>query len=72
MKQDNPSPQNQLDPARPDNASLETRASLNFPSGGKNKSVWQSMVDASGFASRHPGFFSGRPLNLMDKYGKRK
>ena len=44
----------QIEPARPDNASLDTRSSLQFPSGGMNKSVWQTFIDASGFANRHP------------------
>ena len=51
---------NQIEPSRPDNASLSTRSALSFPAGGKNKSVWQSMVDASGFAKRHPDIIARR------------
>tara|TARA_R110000765_G_scaffold86106_2_gene165742 strand:+ start:898 stop:1086 length:189 start_codon:yes stop_codon:yes gene_type:complete len=46
---------NRIEPSRPSASSLSARAGLGLPSGeGKNKSVWQSFVDASGFAKRHP------------------
>jgi hypothetical protein len=46
---------------RPKTASLETRSSnLHFSSNGKNKSVWQSFVDDSGFAKRHPKIMNKR------------
>tara|TARA_R110000744_G_scaffold8350_3_gene27842 strand:+ start:1006 stop:1194 length:189 start_codon:yes stop_codon:yes gene_type:complete len=49
------STRNTIEPSRPSGTSLTTRAGLGVPSGdGKNKSVWQTFVDASGFAKRHP------------------
>tara|TARA_Y100001951_G_C11206965_1_gene220619 strand:+ start:335 stop:523 length:189 start_codon:yes stop_codon:yes gene_type:complete len=47
-----------IEPARAKDASLESRGNTNlFAGNGKNKSVWQSFVDAPGFAKRHPEFF---------------
>ena len=44
-----------IEPARPSDSSLSSRATIGVPHGdGKNKSVWQSMVDNAGFAKRHP------------------
>ncbi len=46
---------NKIEPSRPSGTTLSARAGMGLPSGdGKNKSVWQSFVDASGFAKRHP------------------
>jgi|TARA_Y100000034_G_scaffold43339_1_gene52907 hypothetical protein len=50
---------NSIEPARAKDASLESRGNTNlFAGNGKNKSVWQSFVDAPGFAKRHPEFFA--------------
>lgn len=44
-----------IEPARPSEQSLSSRATTGIAdSNGKNKSVWQSMVDNAGFAKRHP------------------
>ena len=49
---------NNIEPARPKEASLEAKGNhLTFSGNGKNKSVWQSYVDAPGFTKRHPDFF---------------
>ena len=46
---------NSIEPGRPHEASLQTRESnLHLSHSGKNKSVWQSFIDSSGFAKRHP------------------
>ena len=46
---------NKIEPSRPSGTTLSARAGMGLPSGdGKNKSVWQSFVDASGFSKRHP------------------
>jgi|TARA_R110002167_G_scaffold112850_1_gene285539 hypothetical protein len=51
---------NKVEPSRPDSNSLSSRAKMGLASGdGKNKSVWQSMVDSSGFAKRHPDIMLG-------------
>ena len=46
---------NNIEPARAKDASLESRGNTDlFPGNGKNKSAWQSFVDAPGFVKRHP------------------
>jgi hypothetical protein len=50
---------NNIEPARAKDASLESRGNTDlFPGNGKNKSAWQSFVDAPGFVNRHPEFFN--------------
>lgn len=50
-----------IEPARPSAQSLNSRATIGIPHGdGKNKSVWQSMVDNAGFAKRHPDIVTGK------------
>tara|TARA_R100000458_G_C8268553_1_gene243381 strand:+ start:1286 stop:1474 length:189 start_codon:yes stop_codon:yes gene_type:complete len=44
-----------VEPARPDSKSLTGNALGGTPNdNGKNKSVWQTMIDNSGFQKRHP------------------
>ena len=53
---------NQMPVARPSTSSLEGRSSMGLPKdSGKNKSVWQSFIDTTGFLKRHP--------NLKKKMG---
>ena len=50
-----------IEPARPSEQSLSSRATTGIAdSNGKNKSVWQSMVDNAGFAKRHPNLMLKR------------
>ena len=50
-----------IEPARPSEQSLQSRATTGIAdSNGKNKSVWQSMVDNAGFAKRHPNLMLKR------------
>ena len=59
---------NNVEPARPDQATLSQRTQMGMPSdSGKNKSVWQSFVSAGDFAKKHPNMM----LNKK-KYAKNK
>ncbi len=50
-----------IEPARPSEQSLSSRATTGIAdSNGKNKSVWQTMVDNAGFARRHPNLMLKR------------
>ena len=50
-----------IEPARPSEQSLSSRATTGIAdSNGKNKSVWQTMVDNAGFAKRHPNLMLKR------------
>ncbi len=43
-----------VEPIRPDDLSLDSKSVMNISSSSKNKSVWQTYVDANGFRQRHP------------------
>ena len=59
---------NRIEPSRPSGSTLIARATTGMANGdGKNKSVWQSFVDSSGFSKRHPNIMKKGKSNAKNK-----